>query len=381
MHLERATASLESVRALLRNGRHRLRGASRPPARRASGPRREGLATDGVRRPPARPSAPRPRDRRRWTTRPTATFEAYEEPAPVEVTRSTHRARSPLPPRVRPGHPSRHRRVVRPSRPRLRAGARRSSAPPLSATKTARSCYDTAARAAAARPTPPRPSASCPSATTRPARVCRPPPHDLRRAPPNGDREERRRRGDGARRRLSSPATWSGAAQVELLAPLTAHAEGGGRGRGCAARGLAALMLIGAHISSAGGIDKAIDRAVELDADSVQVFTQSPRTWRPTNHDPASFERFREKRAGGRDRRRPLPRALPLQPRGAGRRRLREVRRRAAQHDGGRLRDRRGRRRLPRRLASRQRLRGGPRARAARAWSRCSSSAPTRRGS
>jgi deoxyribonuclease IV len=28
----------------------------------------------------------------------------------------------------------------------------------------------------------------------------------------------------------------------------------------------------------------------------VQVFTQSPRTWRPTNHDPASFERFREKR-------------------------------------------------------------------------------------
>jgi len=56
-------------------------------------------------------------------------------------------------------------------------------------------------------------------------------------------------------------------------------------------------VLIGAHISSAGGIDKAIDRAVELDADSVQVFTQSPRAWRPTNHDPASFERFREKRA------------------------------------------------------------------------------------
>ena len=56
-------------------------------------------------------------------------------------------------------------------------------------------------------------------------------------------------------------------------------------------------MLIGAHVSSAGGIDKAIDRAVELGADSVQVFTQSPRAWRPTNHDPASFERFREKRA------------------------------------------------------------------------------------
>jgi deoxyribonuclease IV len=56
-------------------------------------------------------------------------------------------------------------------------------------------------------------------------------------------------------------------------------------------------MQVGAHISSSGGIDKAIDRAVEMAADSVQVFTQSPRTWRPTNHDPASFERFREKRA------------------------------------------------------------------------------------
>jgi deoxyribonuclease-4 len=56
-------------------------------------------------------------------------------------------------------------------------------------------------------------------------------------------------------------------------------------------------VQIGAHVSSAGGIDKAIDRAVEIGADSVQVFTQSPRAWRPTNHDPASFDRFREKRA------------------------------------------------------------------------------------
>ena len=56
-------------------------------------------------------------------------------------------------------------------------------------------------------------------------------------------------------------------------------------------------MQIGAHVSSSGGIDKAIDRAVAIGADSLQVFTQSPRSWRPTNHDPASFERFREKRA------------------------------------------------------------------------------------
>ena len=56
-------------------------------------------------------------------------------------------------------------------------------------------------------------------------------------------------------------------------------------------------MQIGAHISSSGGIDKAIDRAAAIGAESVQVFTQSPRAWRPTNHDPASFYRFREKAA------------------------------------------------------------------------------------
>jgi deoxyribonuclease-4 len=56
-------------------------------------------------------------------------------------------------------------------------------------------------------------------------------------------------------------------------------------------------MYIGAHLSSAGGLDKAIDRAEAVGADSLQVFTQSPRTWRPTNHDPATFDRFRERRA------------------------------------------------------------------------------------
>jgi deoxyribonuclease IV len=56
-------------------------------------------------------------------------------------------------------------------------------------------------------------------------------------------------------------------------------------------------MHIGAHLSSAGGLHKAVDRAEAAGADSLQVFTQSPRTWRPTNHDPATFERFRERRA------------------------------------------------------------------------------------
>ena len=56
-------------------------------------------------------------------------------------------------------------------------------------------------------------------------------------------------------------------------------------------------MQLGAHVSSSGGIHTAIDRIEEMGGESVQVFTQSPRTWRPTNHDPANFERFKERRA------------------------------------------------------------------------------------
>jgi deoxyribonuclease-4 len=55
-------------------------------------------------------------------------------------------------------------------------------------------------------------------------------------------------------------------------------------------------MHIGAHVSTSGGIHTAADRAESFGADSVQLFTQSPRTWRPTNHDPANFERFKERR-------------------------------------------------------------------------------------
>jgi deoxyribonuclease IV len=56
-------------------------------------------------------------------------------------------------------------------------------------------------------------------------------------------------------------------------------------------------VIPGAHVSSSGGIHTAIDRAEEIGAESVQIFTQSPRAWRPTNHDPANVERFKERRA------------------------------------------------------------------------------------
>ena len=56
-------------------------------------------------------------------------------------------------------------------------------------------------------------------------------------------------------------------------------------------------MLFGAHVSSAGGIDAAIDRIENIGGDCVQVFTQSPRMWRPTNHKPEAIERFKLRRA------------------------------------------------------------------------------------
>jgi deoxyribonuclease-4 len=56
-------------------------------------------------------------------------------------------------------------------------------------------------------------------------------------------------------------------------------------------------VLYGAHVSSAGGISKAIDRAEELGCDAVQVFTQSPRMWKPTAHAEEEVARFRERRA------------------------------------------------------------------------------------
>jgi deoxyribonuclease IV len=53
-------------------------------------------------------------------------------------------------------------------------------------------------------------------------------------------------------------------------------------------------VLIGAHCS--GGVKGALDKAAEMGADAVQLFTQSPRAWRPPNFDPELYERFRERR-------------------------------------------------------------------------------------
>jgi endonuclease IV len=59
-------------------------------------------------------------------------------------------------------------------------------------------------------------------------------------------------------------------------------------------------MLIGAHVSTAGGLAKAVERGVERDCDAIQIFHQSPRMWRPTAYGPSDFEAFREAIYGSR---------------------------------------------------------------------------------
>jgi deoxyribonuclease-4 len=54
------------------------------------------------------------------------------------------------------------------------------------------------------------------------------------------------------------------------------------------------LPLLGLHVSPAGGLPKAVERGVERGCESIQIFTQSPRRWAPTNHSEESIAEFRE---------------------------------------------------------------------------------------
>ncbi|HMJ72753.1 MAG TPA: deoxyribonuclease IV [Solirubrobacterales bacterium] len=53
-------------------------------------------------------------------------------------------------------------------------------------------------------------------------------------------------------------------------------------------------MLVGAHVSTAGGLTKAIERGTDLGCESIQIFNQSPRMWRPTKYGPDDFAEFKE---------------------------------------------------------------------------------------
>jgi len=54
---------------------------------------------------------------------------------------------------------------------------------------------------------------------------------------------------------------------------------------------------IGVHLGTAGGASNAVDRAHEIGANTLQIFSSSPRMWRPQKIDPKQAERMRMQRA------------------------------------------------------------------------------------
>ena len=58
-------------------------------------------------------------------------------------------------------------------------------------------------------------------------------------------------------------------------------------------------MLIGAHVSTSGGLVKAWERAAEMGCDAMQIFNQSPRMWRPTQYKEKDIAEFRARMADG----------------------------------------------------------------------------------
>ena len=59
-------------------------------------------------------------------------------------------------------------------------------------------------------------------------------------------------------------------------------------------------MLIGAHVSTGGGLHTAVQRGSDLGCDAIQIFHQSPRAWRPTNFGPRDHAAFNEAFAASR---------------------------------------------------------------------------------
>jgi deoxyribonuclease-4 len=52
-------------------------------------------------------------------------------------------------------------------------------------------------------------------------------------------------------------------------------------------------MLIGAHVSPAGSLARAVQRGVDRGCEAIQIFNQSPRMWRPTAYGEEDFQAFR----------------------------------------------------------------------------------------
>ncbi|CAN5649082.1 deoxyribonuclease IV [soil metagenome] len=57
------------------------------------------------------------------------------------------------------------------------------------------------------------------------------------------------------------------------------------------------MLWLGAHMSISGGVDKAIDHAVSVESDAVQVFTKNQRQWNAKPLSDEDAERFRTRYA------------------------------------------------------------------------------------
>jgi deoxyribonuclease-4 len=58
-------------------------------------------------------------------------------------------------------------------------------------------------------------------------------------------------------------------------------------------------MLLGAHVSTAGGLVSAHQRGVDSESEAIQIFNQSPRMWRPVIYKDDDVAEFNRKMADG----------------------------------------------------------------------------------
>src|SRR5918999_2255198 len=101
-----------------------------------------------------------------------------------------------------------------------------------------------------------------------------------------------RSRSVSSMRSRKTPSCWRASSQLysAVRAPPMCNAP---VGEG-ANRTLITAMLIGAHVSTAGGLVNAHERGVERGCEAIQVFNQSPRMWRPTRWKDDDIAEFRE---------------------------------------------------------------------------------------
>ncbi|HEU4758776.1 MAG TPA: deoxyribonuclease IV [Dehalococcoidia bacterium] len=54
-------------------------------------------------------------------------------------------------------------------------------------------------------------------------------------------------------------------------------------------------MKVGAHVSASGGVDRAVDRAQEMGAEAIQIFSGAPQAWRRKEYSPQEVQSYAEK--------------------------------------------------------------------------------------